>query len=39
MAQKDNPENVATWNLNDEGEVVEPCETDDDIGDGYTNWH
>ena len=32
------PEDVAVWHLDEDGEAKEPCETDSDVGDGYTNW-
>lgn len=33
------PENVAVWHLDDEGEAQEPSESDDDdVGESYTNW-
>ena len=33
------PTDVAVWHRDEDGNALEPCETDSDLGDGYTNWH
>lgn len=33
-----NPETKAVWHMDSNGDVVEPCETESDVGESYTNW-